>query len=237
VSEVPDATGPGLGARVDAVLFDLDDTLFDQSHFFAGAFAAAAAECGSAAAPRVAAELAAVTRERTSGGSGIFEEALRRAGLAPDPERLRRMAEAYLAHRPERLSPYEGVEAMLAALAARWPLGLVSDGPAATQAAKLAALGIGHYFTAVVFSDALGGAAARKPSPVPFLAALDELRVAPERAVYVGDNPRRDFVGARALGLLTVRVLTGEYRDARAEPGHGADFTTAPVVDLLERLR
>jgi putative hydrolase of the HAD superfamily len=40
-----------------------------------------------------------------------------------------------------------------------------------------------------------------KPSPSIFLAALDLLETAPERAAMVGDSPTDDVDGARALGL------------------------------------
>lgn len=56
---------------------------------------------------------------------------------------------------------------------------------------------LGHYFAAVVTSAEVGAA---KPSPAPFLAALDRLGVEPARALHVGDHPK-DEEGAAAAGM------------------------------------
>jgi putative hydrolase of the HAD superfamily len=50
--------------------------------------------------------------------------------------------------------------------------------------------------------------------------------------VYVGDNPHRDFAGARALGIRTVRVLTGEHARAEAAAGDESDFVVAAAADV-----
>jgi HAD superfamily hydrolase (TIGR01509 family) len=58
-------------------------------------------------------------------------------------------------------------------------------------------LGLAGHFTAIVTS---AGAGAAKPDPRPFLAALERLGVAPERALHVGDSAA-DEEGARAAGM------------------------------------
>ena len=57
--------------------------------------------------------------------------------------------------------------------------------------------GLGHYFATVVTSAEVGAA---KPSPAPFLAALDRLGVEPARALHVGDHAK-DEEGAAAAGM------------------------------------
>jgi putative hydrolase of the HAD superfamily len=56
---------------------------------------------------------------------------------------------------------------------------------------------LGHYFATVVTSAEAGAA---KPSPVPFLAALDRLGVEPARALHIGDHAK-DEEGAAAAGM------------------------------------
>ncbi|HWK46963.1 MAG TPA: TIGR01459 family HAD-type hydrolase [Stellaceae bacterium] len=48
-----------------------------------------------------------------------------------------------------------------------------------------------------------------KPWPEVFAACLDALGTAPARTVMVGDNPETDIAGAQAIGLATIRVLSG----------------------------
>jgi putative hydrolase of the HAD superfamily len=121
------------------------------------------------------------------------------------------MVRVYRSHRPV-LAPFPEVPRLLARLRPRFRLGLLSDGYLAVQQGKLAALGLGGWFDAIVFSDQWGREA-WKPSPRPFLAVLEALRVPAERAVYVADNPAKDFLGARRLGIYTARVRRpdGEY--------------------------
>jgi len=45
-----------------------------------------------------------------------------------------------------------------------------------------------------------------KPDPAIFLGALAALGIAPERALYVGDDAERDVAGARAAGLAALHV-------------------------------
>ena len=45
-----------------------------------------------------------------------------------------------------------------------------------------------------------------KPRPEPFLLALDQLGVAPEQAVFVGDNVTRDINPALNLGMAALLI-------------------------------
>ena len=128
-------------------------------------------------------------------------------------DRALRLVEVYRGHQPV-LSPYPEVRTVLGVLGASFRLGLVTDGYLEVQRRKLAALGLAHYFAQVVFSDELGPSA-WKPSSRPFEVILRRLATDAAQAVYVGDNPLKDFVGARKVGMFTVQVQRtgGEYSD------------------------
>jgi HAD superfamily hydrolase (TIGR01549 family) len=76
-------------------------------------------------------------------------------------------------------------------------------------------VGLAAYFEIVVDS-ALEGV--RKPDPEIFRRALDRLGVRAEAALYAGDIPSVDVVGARAAGMQGVLIDTfdhfPDYRDA-----------------------
>jgi putative hydrolase of the HAD superfamily len=78
---------------------------------------------------------------------------------------------------------------------------------------------LGH-FSGWAFSDEVGH---YKPSPRIFEAALEALGARPVEAVHVGDLRRTDVVGARAVGMRTVRYR-GLYDDAGADGGGEAEF-------------
>ncbi|MGD0743313.1 MAG: HAD family hydrolase [Acidimicrobiales bacterium] len=220
------------GLPVEAVLFDLDDTLYEQAEWLEGAWRAVA-RAGAATVDETAflAGLRRVAAEGSDRGR-IIDRALAALGRPDVP--VAPLVEAFRRFRQGRLTPYPGVERYLANLGAAVPLALVTDGDPPLQAAKLAALGLAGRFAVVVYCDELGGRSARKPAMAPFLAALEALGVTASRAVYVGDRPDKDVAGATAAGMRAVRVLTGEYRDAANEPAPW--LTLASVSELAAAL-
>lgn len=88
-------------------------------------------------------------------------------------------------------------------------------------------VGLGEAFEAIVDSHHEG---VRKPDPEIFRRALERLGVAPARAVYLGDIPGVDVVGAHAAGMKAVLVDTlGFY------PEHTASPRVASVAEFVER--
>jgi len=194
---------------IRAVLFDLDDTLYDQRAWLAWAWETVAGAATAYGVPP--GELAAALGEIAAEGSDrgrIIDRALERVGWAGVP--VEPLVRAFRSHAPGRLSCFPGVPAALAQLRARCPIGLVTDGDPGIQRAKLAALGLGDAFDVVVLSDELGRHY-RKSHPAPFQAALGALGVGPGEALFVGDRPDKDVAGAAAAGVACIRVLTGEY--------------------------
>jgi putative hydrolase of the HAD superfamily len=198
---------------IRAVLFDLDDTLYEQRTWLAGAWRAVARAAARQGADEnaVHAALVAVAAEGSDRGR-IIDRAL--ATIGADAVHVPVLVDAFRTYAGE-VSPFAGVRAGLATLRSRVPIGLVSDGDPSIQRAKLAALGLADAFDAVVWSDELAGRAARKPHWLPFARALELLGTDPATTVFVGDRPEKDGVGAHRAGMRYVRVLTGEYCDAR----------------------
>lgn len=227
-----------MSESVEAVVFDLDDTLFPQCAYLAGAFDAVAAEAGRLGLDRerLRAELDAALSDGSDRGNTI-DRALAAVGDGEvDEDVVSLLVRAFHDYVPERLEPYPGVEAALSALSDKIPLGLVSDGNVPGQRAKLAATGLGRYFAAVVFSDERGRAW-RKPNPAGLSEVVSRLSTVPARAVMVGDRPEKDVAAALSLKMRAVRVRTGEY--AAKEDLEGTWSCVASVADaarLIEPL-
>lgn len=227
-----------------AVLFDLDDTLFDHEqaarvalmrvHEAHEAFTEWRFEAFEQAHSRVLEELhvQVLAGERTV--DDAREERFRRlfaASDAPDDdERVRRTAaayrEAYLAAR----RPVDGALEVLAALKARVRIGIVSNNLLEEQQGKIRFCGFGPYVDALVVSEAVGVA---KPDPAIFAHALDELECAPEDAVMVGDSWPADIVGARAAGIRPIWFNRARRQAPGASPGVCEIFTLAPMDELM----
>jgi putative hydrolase of the HAD superfamily len=102
-------------------------------------------------------------------------------------------------------------------------LGLVSDvglTSSDTLRHRLDGFGLLAFFDTWAFSDETGWF---KPAPQAYRPALETLGVMPEEAVHVGDNPRTDVAGAKALGMRAVRYAGF------------ADKAEGPQADLVVR--
>ena len=215
-----------------AVLFDLDDTLYPEHDYVRSGFAAVAARLACEPGAPPADELyAALEREwRLRGRGRVFDAVIARFGLtAPVAE----LVDVYRRHEPE-LSLYPDAERAVARLeASDTAFGILTDGIAVVQRAKLRALGLDRRVPCIVVSDDYG-LDASKPSAVPYRAALAQLGSPPPETVYVGDNPHKDFIGARALGMPTVRVRrpVGDHAGTVLDPEHEADRDIASLDEL-----
>jgi HAD superfamily hydrolase (TIGR01509 family) len=213
---------------IAAVTVDLDDTLFPQASWLAGAWEVVAAAGGALGldAGALQQQLAAVAAAGSAGGR-IIDRALLGIGCSELelPALTPGLLAAFRAYAPAHLECYPGVEAALVTVRAWVPVACITDGDPHVQRSKLRALGLADSFDAVIFSDEIVRQF-RKPHPAPFLRALDLLGVAPGEAVHVGDRPLKDVAGASGVGMRAVRVRTGEYADVPDDASGGPPWQT-----------
>jgi putative hydrolase of the HAD superfamily len=223
--------------RWQAVIFDLDDTLYPEKDYVLSGFREVATWAEAhldIPRKRGCAELERLFEQGVRGDT--FDRWLVGHGL--DPSRLTgRLVQVYRDHEPD-LAPYPGVRELLGSLRRFCRIGLLTDGHLSVQKAKLVALRLASYFDAIVYSDEWGRYA-WKPSTVPFAASLRALDVTPARTVYVADNPIKDFLGARRSGMLGIRLRHpgGEYTHLEPTTAeHAPDFTVPSLASLEQTL-
>ena len=93
--------------------------------------------------------------------------------------------------------------------------------------------GLTGYFKTVILSSKVG---IRKPNPEIYLEAARRIGVAPEKCVYVGDNPVRDVEGVLDAGFAMSIILI-EPATLKKEPPKGdvkADLFIKVLSDLLD---
>jgi len=227
--------------ELQAVIFDLDDTLYPEQDYVLSGFRAVATwahEHLGIPTPLGFTELRKLFEEGVRGNT--FNRWLESHGLAPD-DWIPQLVQVYREHNPQ-IAPYPEVPGLLQRLRRRYCLGLVTDGYLEVQKKKLASLGITSFFDALVFSGEWGHEA-WKPSPRPFEVILERLNVTGPEAVYVADNPTKDFIGARQAGMWTVRVRYpgGLYNHLQPpSPEHAPHIeiaTLAALEAVLKRIR
>jgi len=223
------------------VAFDLDDTLYPEREFVRSGFRVVSdylRQAGLVGRPLLA-EMEAAFHAGVRGH--VFEQVLRGVGVEPDAALVATLVAVYRTHasaygsvRPDiRLFP--DADAALAHLAARGlRLGLVSDGPLASQQAKVAALGLAARMDAVILTDSWGRPF-WKPHPRAFIELASRLAVAPADCVYVADNPEKDFQGPAAAGWrpsVWIRRPDGLYREAALPPASLVGGTIGGLNEL-----
>ncbi|MEN9934345.1 MAG: hypothetical protein RLZZ387_924 [Chloroflexota bacterium] len=140
----------------------------------------------------------------------------------------------YAAALREGVAQTPGAAATLAALrAAGLRTGVISNTiwPGDLHREDLQTLGLLEHLEHQIFSGDIG---LWKPHPDIFRRLLGLLDVAPEQAVFVGDSPREDILGAQALGMRAVWMRTAEFPLGDVRPDAAID-TLPELLPLLER--
>lgn len=231
---------------MDAIFFDIDDTLYDLAQPYLRAFEAVYA-----------------------GTLGIVPEELFAASRVHSDERFGEMStgkitlDEYHADRVQRTfadfgvelsfdeairfqRTYEGfqkeifvtpvVEAMLDACAASGvPMGIISNGTSEGQGRKVRTLGLTRWFAPehIIISGEVG---LRKPDPAIFQLAAERLGVRPQECWYVGDTFGNDIVPAAEAGWHAVWLNRRGHAVPEAPVPDAIVSTEEEMAELVEEL-
>ena len=221
------------------LVFDLDDTLYPERDYAIGGFRSAAAWARVNLAAEV--NLDRMTALLDEGRLGqLFPIALKEAKPDHSADDLKGFIRAYGQQTPQ-LVLFADAAAALDHWAKRGPLGLITDGHAPTQQAKITALALTSRFKEIITTGALGpDRAFHKPHPRAFEMMQSALGAPGDRFVYVGDNLSKDFIAPNALGWTTICIDRPAHRAHRIHKHTVASAGGAPhyvIADLNELKR
>ena len=232
-------------AKLDAVFFDIDDTLFPTTEFARRArqnAVRAMIEAGlDLPESLVWAELEEVIAEFSSNYEHHFDHLLKRL-RRPHLERLNRAlvvaagVAAYHDTKFREIAPFDDVPGLLEDLKQTGVIvGIITHGWTVKQAEKLLRLKLLPLLTqeAIFISEQVG---ISKPNPKLYSTALAELTLAPSRVMYVGDNPIHDIAPPRSLGMISTWSSRAARRTLEST-GVEADHEIADFTQLRELLR
>ena len=231
----------------EVVFLDVGDTLIRAHPSWAAVYQLGLADCGIEVGEK---DIERALLEETKSGWWLFEDpfepteessyarikafdsaVLAKVGHADLGDEVFRSIEAAFARRSAWYVYPDVVPALEAMQAAGLRLAVISNfvwgGPELIHALDLA----GH-FEALVISSRIGF---QKPHLAIFEHALQQMRVAPEKALHVGDSYKADVTGARRAGINAALIDRAGGDRARLREQH-ADPDLVVVSDLFELL-
>lgn len=215
--------------RKPVVVFDLDDTLYNERDFLLSAYSELAQWIESRSEARGLYEFMA---NAYADGVDVFQETISKFALTIDKDE---MLARYRAHKPAICLDDDTCET-LAQLGEQAVLGLITDGRSLTQRNKVNALQLLRYIPEanIIISEEFGHA---KPEPEPYL-YFEQRYPTAESYTYVGNSLLKDFIAPNALGWRTV-CLIDNGRNIRPQlfdqtpPSHLPQLTINNLKELV----
>jgi putative hydrolase of the HAD superfamily len=236
---------------IEAALFDLDDTLHDDTLAYRRAARSVADEIAAergVSAQRLydayVAEAESFWKALSPATLGtplvgiraqMWLSALRTVGLN-EQQLAERCGTEYNRFRREYLVLWPGVVELLTELrAAGCKLAMITNGFSETHRDKIAALALEDAFDEIFIADEVGMV---KPDPRLFRLAAERLGVEPARCAMIGDRYDRDVRGGHDAGMFTVWVNVRDELVPEGAPAPDAIVAgIGEVAGVLARLR
>ncbi|UNC93616.1 HAD family hydrolase [Candidatus Contubernalis alkaliaceticus] len=199
---------------IKAVVFDLDDTLYPEMDFVRSGFSKVSQYLSSLFQISKEALEKEIWEQFHKDSSRVFNGILERYGKS-SPELVQQLIQLYRTHEPSLTLPTQSQEILDWIREQGLKTGIITDGYLAAQKGKVKALGLEKLVDNIICTDSLGREH-WKPSPLAFEIMLSQLDCAPKASIYVGDNPKKDFIPGNQLGMVTVQLISrqGVYREA-----------------------
>jgi len=223
---------------IDAVLFDLDETLLDRTAslraFLADQFGRHAGSLGNVGMEQWREHFLALDRRGQVLKTIVYPAIL--AEFGGEAGAYQTLFADYASRCSAFAVPFDAMLSTLIAIRSMGlPIAIVTNGGTEFQTKSIEALDL-HKLTDAIFISEREGL--RKPDPALFVRAAEQLGVPPERCLFVGDNPVADILGAAATGMRTAWFRGAQQWPRELPPNPGATIDRLDeVLGLLAGVR
>ncbi len=215
------------------LVFDLDDTLYEEIEFVKSGFRAVSDYLGKNHSINPKKAYAIMLGELEKNGRGkIFNTVLENFNIYSLKE-VKKCLTIYRLHKPiisvsktgERcLKRFKSIKKFI-----------VTDGNKNVQYNKIKALGLINSVDKYFITHRYGIKNA-KPSTYCFDKISQLCKEKPGNIVYIADNARKDFVNLKKKGYKTIRVKTGMFKDIFIDDAHEAHLIINSLDELTTEL-
>lgn len=141
-----------------------------------------------------------------------------------DVDRAKRMSQIYAQERNERLRLFPDAREVLDTLKQRFPLGLITNGPADIQRQEIQTLGLVNDFALVLIEGELGFG---KPEHQVFEKAEHFFDLKPEELLFIGNSYAHDIRPALERGWRAIWVR--RHSDVPPSSGRNGEVESRPI--------
>ena len=226
---------------ITTVVFDLDDTLYDEVDYCRSGFETVADFVAKPPETSSAERIFDAFWEqfKADNHTKAFNIALEELGIDYDEKLIGELVKVYRNHIPKITLPADSRD-VLDRLSGKYTLALLTDGFLPAQQLKVQALGLEKYFKCIIYTEQLGRNC-WKPSPAGFEKLMQTLNAKPETICCVADNEKKDFIAPNKLGFLTIQLIRPARIHTASFPESGAAtryiiHKISELPDLLEGL-
>ncbi|MGL5150754.1 MAG: HAD family hydrolase [Clostridium sp.] len=220
---------------IKGVVFDLDDTLISEHDYIKSGFA----HVSRVIEKKYNLDYVDVNNNILglfkSSAKNVFNRILDLYKINYIDEDIKYLIKEYREHMPSISLFPDAIEVLKHLKDKGLKLGIITDGYKETQLAKLKVLDIDEYFDCIIVTDELGREY-WKPHERAYKLTQERLNVEFDELIYVGDNEVKDFITAKKLGMVTVKIERGNgvYSSENMEEEYKANYI---VNDLMEVIR
>jgi len=231
---------------IKAILFDLDDTLFDHKHASREGLRSVwkrytcfqemtldefelehrklleKVHYSQVLSGRLSVEEARAER---------FKIAFLDKGVEVDFDTSRNAAEIYRLSYQKNNRKVKGAEDLLKLLKKNYKTGIVTNNLVSEQVAKLKEIGLDGYIDLMVTSEEMR---VTKPHSLLFTTALEKLGVEAAEAVMIGDSWDNDIVGAHAVGMKCIWL--NHYKTPCPDPAKAIEIRSLENTEYIKTL-
>ena len=218
---------------ITTVIFDLDDTLYDEIEYCKSGFGAVADFLADSIKVPARDIFDALWSQFSAGNrTETFNKTLEQIRINYDDNLIRELVGVYRNHVPAIKLPADSKD-VLCELSEKYKLALLTDGFLPAQQLKVQALGIEKYFDCIIYTEQLGREC-WKPSPAGFEKIMQILNVNPENAVFLADNEKKDFIAPNQMGIKTIQLIRPAriHTSINRDPGAAAQHVIRQIGEL-----
>jgi putative hydrolase of the HAD superfamily len=210
------------------LIFDLDDTLYSEMQFVKSGFLAVAKELQNLYNLPFLESYSFMLKVLNEKGRGsVFNDLLNFHGKF-SIKNLNHCIKIYRHHKPD-IELNSNVHLVLSFFPGNKYV--VTDGHKIVQENKVKALRISTYFKHIYITHRYG-IINSKPSIYCFDLIRRKEKCEWSDMCYIGDNPNKDFVNLKPLGVRTIRIQTGIYDTLKISELQEAEFIISNINEI-----